>query len=416
VFQNFELARMRREMEFKRCTRCVIPETHETLVFDPEGVCNICRQHEYKQTVIDWEAKKKEFDELIATYRDRYDYDCIVPFSGGKDSTWTLYYLVKEYRVKPLVVRFDHGFLRPNVLENTQRVLRRLGVDFHHFTPNWKVVQKLMLQTFLEKGDFCWHCHTGIFAYPMWVAIKYQVPLVIWGEPSAEYTSYYSYDQPEEVDEKRFNRYINLGITAEDMFVRLGGIVDKRDLKPFTYPPLKELRRLNYRSVCLGSFIPWDVKRQTRIIEEELGWKGDEVENVPPGYEYEKIECHLQGVRDYIKYIKRGYARAAHLASLDIRNHRLDRKEALKLIEEYEGKRPPSLDLFLKFVGLDEEEFMGIAMSHGVSPYKHDPTKVRHGKEVQDFGRWSREGAMPRQEAEVQLERLRSRSGGAMKR
>lgn len=398
--------------ELKRCVRCVIPETHETIVFDHEGVCNICRQHEFKQTAIDWEAKKRELDELIEAYRGKYDYDCIVPFSGGKDSTWTLYYLVKEYGVKPLVVRFDHGFLRPNVQENTQRVLRKLGVDFHHFTPNWKVVQKLMLQSFLEKGDFCWHCHTGIFAYPMWVAIRYNVPLVFWGEPSAEYTAYYSYDQPEEVDEKRFNRYVNLGITAQDMFVRLEGSVDERDLKPFTYPPLKELRRINYRSVCLGSYIPWDVKKQAKIIQEELGWRGDEVENVPPGYEYEKIECFLQGVRDYIKYIKRGYTRPAHLASLDIRNHRLTREEAMEIVRQYEGKRPPSLDLFLAFVGLTEEEFLQIAMSHGVSPYRHDPNSTQPGRKVHDFDEWPRYGFMPRAQAEEQLRRWKRRTQG----
>lgn len=396
--------------ELRRCTRCVIPETHETIVFDEEGVCNICRQHEYKQTQIDWSAKKKELDDLIAAYRGKYDYDCIVPFSGGKDSTWTLYYLVKEYNLKPLVVRFDHGFLRPAVKENTVRTLRALGADFHHFTPNWKVVRKLMLQSFLEKGDFCWHCHTGIFAYPMWVALRYQVPLVFWGEPSAEYTSYYSYDQPEEVDEKRFNRYVNLGITAEDMYVRLGGEVDIRDLKPFTYPPYKELRKLNYRSVCLGSYIPWDVKRQSQVIQDELGWQGDEVENVPPEYGYEKIECYLQGVRDYIKYIKRGYTRPSHLASIDIRNHRLEREQALDLIEKYEGKRPPSLDLFLQYVGLDEEEFLDIAMSHGVSPYKHDPSKVTFGKKPHDFDEWPREGAMPRAEAQAQLQRWNLRN------
>ncbi len=397
-------------MNLKRCARCVLPETHETIVFDTEGVCNVCRQHEYKQSVIDWEKKKVELDALVTSYRGKQNYDCIVPFSGGKDSTWTLYYLVKEYGLKPLVVRFDHGFLRPQVLENTERVLRTLGVDFHHFTPNWKVVQKLMLQSFLEKGDFCWHCHTGIFAYPMWVAVRYNVPLVFWGEPSAEYTAYYSYDQPEEVDEKRFNRFVNLGITAQDMFVRLEGCVDERDLKPFTYPPLKELRRINYRSVCLGSFVPWDVKRQSKIIQDELGWKGDEVENVPPGYNYEKIECHMQGVRDYIKYIKRGYTRPAHLASLDIRNHRITREEALELIAEYEGQRPPSLDLFLKFIGLDEAEFLQVSMSHGVSPYKHVPSRVTPGKKTHDFDQWSREGEMLREEAEVQLERWRRRT------
>ncbi|MBV9182881.1 MAG: N-acetyl sugar amidotransferase [Acidobacteria bacterium] len=389
----------------RRCTRCLLPETHETIIFDESGICNVCRQHEYKQTVMDWEARKRELDELIACYRGKYDYDCIVPFSGGKDSTWTLYYLVKEYGLKPLVVRFDHGFLRPKLLQNTTRTVRKLGVALHHFTPNWKVVQKLMLQSFLEKGDFCWHCHTGCFAYPMWVAIQHQVPLVMWGEPSSEYTAYYGYDQSEEVDEKRFNRFVNLGITAQDMFIRLQGTVDQRDLKPFTYPPLSELRKIAYRSVCLGSFVPWDVKRQVEIIERDLGWERDEVENIPPGYGYEKIECCMQGVRDYIKYIKRGYTRPSHLFSLDIRNHRLQREDALRILDNYEGKRPPSLDLFLDFVGLTEAEFMEIARSHQVSPHEHQPERTVHGAPTSDLEQWPREGAMPRNEAEEQVRR-----------
>jgi N-acetyl sugar amidotransferase len=397
-------------IELRRCQRCIIPETHETIVFDDQGVCNICRQHEFKQTTIDWAQRKNELHELIEQYRGRYDYDCIVPFSGGKDSTWTLYYLVKEFGLKPLVLRFDHGFLRPNVLENSIRTVRKLGVDLHHFTPSWKTIQKFMLQSFLEKGDFCWHCHTGIFAYPMWVAINYNIPLVFWGEPSAEYTAYYSYNQPEEVDEKRFNRFVNLGITAQDMAIRLGGKIDERDLKPFTYPPLRELRRFNFRSVCLGSYIPWDVKAQARIIGKELGWKGDEVENVPPGYSYEKIECYLQGVRDYIKFIKRGYTRPTHLASIDIRNGRLTRDEGMAMIREYEGNRPPSLDIFLEYVGLTEEEFMEISLSHGVSPYKHDPAKTGVGKKTHDFDKWPRVGAMPREQALAQLERWKKRN------
>ncbi len=394
-------------MELKRCTKCVIPETHETIVFDGKGVCNICNQTEFKQTQIDWVAKKKELDELIEQYRGKYDYDCIVPYSGGKDSTWALYYLVKEYGLKPLVVRFDHGFLRPNLNENTKKLQRKLGVDFHHFTPNWKVVQKLMLISFLEKGDFCWHCHTGIFSYPMWVAIRYNVPLIFWGEPSAEYTSYYSYDQPEEVDEKRFNRIVNLGINAEDMLIRLNGSVDERDLKTYSYPPLKELRRIGYRSVCLGSFIPWDVKKQAQIIEDELGWSGDLVENVPPGYTYEKIECYMQGVRDYIKYIKRGYTRPSHLSSIDIRNNRLERKDALEVIKRYEGKEPPSLELFLDFVGLTKSEFYKIALNHTVSPWQFDTSRIELGEKLPDFEKWSKDGKMERGRADIILNRFK---------
>jgi N-acetyl sugar amidotransferase len=397
--------------DLKRCTRCVLPETHETITFDEEGVCSVCRQNEFKRDSIDWAARKPMLDALIEEHRGRFAYDCIVPFSGGKDSTWTLLYLMEEYGVKPLVVSFDHGFMRPGVLANTERVIRQLGVAYHRFTPNWKVVQKLMLQTFLEKGDFCWHCHTGIFAYPMWVALREQVPLVIWGEPSAEYTSYYSYDQPEEVDEKRFNRFVNLGLSVDDMLVRLGDEIDERDLQPFSYPPLRDLRQLQYRSVCLGSYIPWDVKRQSGLIAERLGWKGDEVENVPPGYSYEKIECYMQGVRDYIKYIKRGYTRPSHLASIDIRHGRLDRAEAMQMVEQYEGQRPPSLDLFLEYVGLTEAEFMEVALSHRVSPWEAAGVPVRIGRRTHDHDQWQRRGAMEGRYADAQLETWRSRQG-----
>jgi N-acetyl sugar amidotransferase len=393
----------------KRCARCGLPETHETISFDTDQVCNICRQHDFKNDKIDWTANKHALDSLIEEHRGQADYDCIVPFSGGKDSTWALYYLVKEYGIKPLVVRFDHGFMRQNLEENVKRTVRRLGVDIMSFTPNWKVVQKLMLQSFLEKGDFCWHCHTGIFSYPMWVAIEKKVPLIFWGEPSAEYTAYFSYGQNEEVDEKRFNRYVNLGISADDMFVRLGGAVDLRDLKPYSYPPLKQLRALNYRSVCLGSYIPWDAKKQSTVIQQELGWNGDQVENVPPQYTYEKIECYMQGVRDYIKYIKRGYSRPSHLVALDVRNGRMSREEGEQLVQAHEGRRPPSLDLFLEFVGLTEGEFLEIAMSHQVSPHLHDPSATQSGERTHDFDRWSREGAMARIDASDLLSRWRAR-------
>jgi N-acetyl sugar amidotransferase len=398
------------EKVMKRCVKCNLPETHETITFDEQGVCNICSQHKFKRESIDWAQRKKDLSGLIAEYRGKYDYDCLVPFSGGKDSTWALYYLVKEYGLKPLVVRFDHGFMRPNLEANVKRVIRKLGVDIHTFTPNWKVVQRLMLQSFLEKGDFCWHCHTGIFSYPMWVAIEKKVPLIFWGEPSAEYTAYYGYDQKEEVDEKRFNRATNLGISADDMLVRLGGNADPRDLKPYSYPPLKELRAIGYRSVCLGSYIPWDVKTQSEIIQRELGWQGDFVENVPPGYKYEKIECYMQGVRDYIKYIKRGYSRPSHLVALDIRNGRITKEEGAKLVEEYEGRRPPSLDLFLDFVGLTEQEFLDIAMGHQVSPYVHDAKSTLPGAKTPDFDQWSRQGGLSREEANVQIVRWRSRN------
>ena len=300
----------------RRCTRCALPETHESITFDADGVCNVCRQVEYKQQSIDWAARQQELDALIEHLprqarlrlhrpvlgRQGLDVHALVPRQGEG--------------LKPLVVSFDHGFYRPTTSRTSSARSRRSASTTCRFRPNWAVVQRLMLEALERKGDFCWHCHTGIFCYPMQIAVKFKVPLVFWGEPSAEYTSYYGYDSGvEEVDERRFNRFVNLGITAEDMVGMLGSDIDMRDLEPFAYPKLKEMRRVGVRSVCLGSFIPWDVKQHVEIIKRELDWREDVVEGVPSQYGYEKIECSMQGVRDYIKYLKRGYGRTAHLIS-----------------------------------------------------------------------------------------------------
>lgn len=384
-------------VDLRRCVRCGLPETYETIEFNDEGLCNICLQREFKDSQIDWEARKRDLAELVETYRGRYDYDCIVPFSGGKDSTFTLLYLVKEFGLKPLVVQFDHGFMRPGLLRNNERTFRKLGVDVLHFTPNWRVVKRVMLEALIRKGDFCWHCHTGIFAYPMHVALKYSVPLIFWGEPSSEYTAYYDYkdDSIEEVDETRFNRFVNLGLTAEDMagMIRDGFQFDPRDLAPFTYPSVRDLRRLKVRSVCLGSFVPWDVKKNVERIAAELGWEGDQVENMPfERYPYEKIECWMQGVRDYIKYLKRGYGRVTQMTALDLRAGRISKADADALIMKYENnRRPPSLDLFLEYVGLSEEEFNEIVLRTVVPPHNPDFANMRLGEKLPDFDQWYRE-------------------------
>ena len=322
--------------ELKKCGNCLLPETYETLVIDQDGKgCNMCRTSDFKQTGIDWSKRKIMLDNVIQKYKGKYDYDCIVPFSGGKDSTYTLYYLMKEYNLKPLVVRFNHGFMRSQHQQNTQNVLKKLGADFIDFTPNWQIVKKLMWESFSRKTDFCWHCHTGIYSYPLQVALKYNVPLILWGEPLAEMSAYYTYEDNiiEWEDEEKFNMVRNLGISADDMWGMINkpeDPIDKRDLFPYTYPKLADLKKMDYYSVCLGSFIPWDYKANTKEIMDKLGWEGDELEGVPESInkEFAKIECWMQGTRDYIKYLKRGYSRVTQLTNFEIRSNRMARDEA----------------------------------------------------------------------------------------
>ena len=374
----------------KRCTRCLNKETVDTITYDEFGVCSVCRQVEFKKEKVDWKDRALQLDKIIIEHKNKGIYDCIVPYSGGKDSVFQLWYIVKKLKLKPLVVRYNHWGYRPLVGTNNTSVFKQLGVDVLELTSNFHVIRELMLESFKRRGDFCWHCHTGIYSGVMHIACKFEVPLIFWGESTAEYHSWYTFEEMENVDEKRFNRLMNQGMTADDMFEFLNGRVERRDLWIFDYPKRKDLIALKVQSICLGNYIEWNTKAQVEIIKEELGWKGQFVEGVPPEYDYEKIECSFQGMRDYAKYVKRGYGRTNHLASIDIRNGKLDRETALKIEQEYDGKRPASIDWFLSILMISEDEFYEILEKHQVHPWKFEPTNIETGAFPPDFDEWDR--------------------------
>jgi len=223
----------------------------------------------------------------------------------------------------------------------------------------------------------------------MQMALKYETPLVFWGQPDAEYGSYgYTYDEIQEVNERQFNRFVNLGITAEDMVGMLPDWIELRDLEFFRYPKLEDLRRLGVVSVHLGSFVPWDPRTMAATIREELGWEYTAVEGIPEEYGWEKVECMFTGIRDYLQFIKRGFGRTTHLVSIDIREGRKSREEAMRLIEQYDGKRPGSLDLFLEVLGITEGEFVDMAAQHCVAPHKHNPGTQKRGQPLWDQPLW----------------------------
>jgi N-acetyl sugar amidotransferase len=382
----------------KSCTKCVTPETAETNKFGPEGVCSVCVQIHDKGK-INWIERKKELDELILNCKNQGSYDCIIPFSGGKDSVFALYYLVKNYNIKPLVVRFDHHFLRSKVIQNTEKIISKLGVDFINIKTNFEIIKKIMIESLIRRGDFCWHCHVGIAALPVRMAIEKKIPLIFYGEPSSEYASFYSYKDKEKLDVEKFNKSINLGINAEDMYQMIkerypNSGIKLEDFKSYTFPTARELKINNINALYLGNYIPWDVRKQVKIIKDELGWEGDEVEGIPPEYDYEKIECMMQGVRDYIKFLKRGFGRTSHLVSIDIRNGRLSREEGMDLTKIYDGKKPKSLNIFPKLINMGEEEFYETVKKHVVLPHEIENydnfLKSSSNIRPRDFDEWIR--------------------------
>jgi hypothetical protein len=244
-----------------------------------------------------------------------------------------------------------------------------------------------MLISLRDKGDFCWHCHTGISSYPFQVAIEKDIPLIIWGESSTEYTNYYKTEEFHNIGEDSYNKIANLGISAEDMQFRLNGEFSMRDLKPFAFPSKQDVLSKGISSFPLGNYIKWDTKKQVEIIKSSLGWEGDQVEGVPPGYDYEKIECMMQGMRDYLKYRKRGYSRTTHLVAMDLRNGKLSKDEGSRLIFDFEGQKPYSINMFLEMLDLNEDELEEIIKDQIIAPWDGKiPVKI--GPKPKDYEVW----------------------------
>ena len=163
----------------KFCSRCVFPAIAATpLTFDKNGVCSGCRASDEKKR-IDWAQREQSFKNLISNYRVSDGYDCILPVSGGKDSYFAAH-IAKQYDLNALMVTY-HG---NNYLSEGERNLNKMKDEFDHiiFRPSTKVLQKLNRTGFKLTGDMNWHCHAGIFTYPMQIAVKYRVPLVFWGD------------------------------------------------------------------------------------------------------------------------------------------------------------------------------------------------------------------------------------------
>lgn len=370
------------------CTKCLIPESAEGFQVNAEGECAGCQNIYAKKNVIDWAERRILLDELVAQYKGIGTYDCIVPFSGGKDSTYQLYFIMNELNLKPLVIRYDHWGYRPHMDKNNWRVFQSLGCDVIEFKANWHVVKQLMLQGLALRGDFCWHCHTGIYAYVTQLALLHKVNLIFWGEAPWEYNQFSSAEELSDMEEGIFDVLCSQGVSLQDIIDESKGQLTLRDLAPFAFPSKEEIGEAGLRAVYLGNYIPWDIRKHVKIISEELGWEGARVEGIPEEWFYEKIECKWQGIRDWCKFIKRGFGRTAHLVSLDVRNGTMTRDEALKLVKENDGKRPASLDIFLDVLGITEEEFLNYLALHEVKPWSFKKYSAPQGDPLPDMADW----------------------------
>jgi N-acetyl sugar amidotransferase len=319
------------------CKRCIMPDTKPDLHLDKGGICNACRSYEVRKE-IDWISRKKELIKILEKYkRDGKWWDCVIPVSGGKDSTAQVIRML-NFGMKPLCVTATtcnlSGIGRKNI-EN----LKTLGVDYIEFTPNPIIRRKLNRIGLMQVGDISWPEHVSIFTIPVRVAVQYKIPLIIWGENSQN-----EYGGPAAASENNIlnRRWLEefgglLGLRVSDM-VGLEEIKES-DLLPYTYPNDEELKEVGVTGLFLGYYLPWDGYSNV-LLAHAYGFHMNETYCEGSMVNYENLDNLQQNIHDYFKFLKFGFGRATDHACMHLRRGRLSREDAVNITKKLDGKFP----------------------------------------------------------------------------
>jgi N-acetyl sugar amidotransferase len=312
-----------------------------------------------QRNVIDWDQRKKEFLETVSQFKHNEIWDCIIPVSGGKDSTAQVI-KVLELGLNPLCINSrtcDLSNIGRDNLEN----IRRLGVDLIEYAPNQNVRWRLNRLGLEIVGDISWPEHVGIFTIPIHAAIQFRVPLIIWGENSQN-----EYGGPATAQN---NRYLNrswleefgglLGLRITDLVKDYG--FSQKELALYTYPSDKTLSIHKVTGLFLGYFFPWNGHENTKkSLSNGFRTYPQLVEGSI--VDYENLDNYQTGIHDYFKYLKFGFGRATDIASILIRRNLLTRSDAATIVAERDGRFPSTylgkpLCEILDPLGLDENQF-----------------------------------------------------------
>lgn len=343
----------------KYCTICLYPESKSDLTIHDDGVCSACKSY-ISRSFIDWNKKEQELLKILDQYRGKGEFDCIVPVSGGKDSTYQVIKML-EYGMRPLAVTAmtdDLSDLGIKNLKNISRLCPHVEVHF-----DMKVRNQIARIGLQELGDLSYAEHLAIFTAPLKVAKQRNIPLVVWGEnPQNEYTGLEEEKDRVEMDRRWLEEFSGLiGLRVSDL---KGYGFNEKDLEPYTYPDLKDFP---LKMIFLGQFIPWDGLKNA-IISQAYGFStfGKAVE--AHFVDYENLDNHQTGLRDYFKWLKFGYGRATDIACNLIRRGILTRKEGIEIVKLRDSIYPEwcldkHISEILKPIGVTQEEYDKIADS-----------------------------------------------------
>ena len=338
------------------------------LTFDEAGVCSGCRVADQKQN-IKWDERWQGLRQLVDEYRSESDYDIVIPVGGGKDSYYQTHVVVNELKLKPLLVTFHGNNYLPEGEHNLRRMRDVFDADHIIVSPSVPMLIKMNRIGFRLQGDMNWQNHCGIFTVPIQMAVRYKVPLMLWGEHGyMDLGGMYSYNDFIEFTAKFRLEHALRGYDWHDFtdegLELLGrpelkeGLTTK-DLMWAQYPSDEEIDEVGVRGIYLSNFVDWNANEHVKLVMREYDWR-------PAQQPFERTyrtfsnldDMHENGIHDYLKFIKLGYGRASDHACKDIRSGIMTRAEGIEMVRKYDHvKSRRDLDRWLSYVGMTEDEF-----------------------------------------------------------
>lgn len=341
------------------CKRCLYSENHPlNITFDKDGVCSGCRIHEEKDS-LDWGEREAKLLKILQYYRgkSKKNYDCIIPVSGGKDSYFIVDLVKNKYKMRPLLVSYNKQYNTKTGIRNLQYLKTIFECDCIENTISPTFSKKLVRHTLEKMGSIYWHNHLGSTTFPVQIAVKLKIPLIIWGvHQGVDQVGMFSHTDEVEMTRKYRKEHDLMGYEAEDIISEKDEICE-RDMAKHFYPSDKEIETIGVRGIYLGNYIRWDSKLQHEEMIAKYNYETMlQTRTFNP---YDNVDCFMYSdLHDYIKFIKHGFGKVTDHVTREIRLNHLSRQDGLNLIDSYQLVPPKYLNKFLDWSGLSEKEFL----------------------------------------------------------
>lgn len=351
--------------ELRFCTRCLYADSHPLgLQIDDEGVCSGCRVHEEKDT-LDWGERWAALERIVAPYRNKSgtNYDCIVPVSGSQDSYYIVHLVKERLGLNPLLVSYNKYFNTPLGIRNLVNLRITYNCDILQQNVNPISVRKITRSTLRRFGSIYWPILAGHSVFPVQTAVRYQVPLIIWGaHQGLEQVGMFSHEHEVEMTRRYRKDHDLMGYEADDL-LSVVDTLQERDVWQYRYPDDDALNRVGVRGIYLGNYVRWDPKAQHERMIDEHGYRSAGFHRTFDTYDF--VDCwNYMDVHDQLKLYKHGYSKVTDHASREVRFGRLTREHGLHLIQQREQEATRFSDLFCEWIGTTQRGLQFVLDQH----------------------------------------------------